>query len=214
MNLSSVSIETSNGRSMLTSEDAPALLDSGTYALLVPTDFLLKLKSQFPNASVDEDESVIIPCADLEGKYLSFQFEESSAVLNVSLSEFVSTSPGSSDCVVDGIGLSGDNTFTLGDTFLRSAYVVYDLHNSQIGIAPASFNPHSSNVVTFSSRGASIPTQTGTGATGTPTATAISTTSATGSSASSSASKGAAVSDHSSVSVGLSLAGVLGILLL
>lgn len=215
VNLDSVSIETSKGLSILTTEDAPALLDSGTYALLAPTEFFLKLASQFPDASVDEEDEVItIPCSDLEGEYLSFQFEGSSAAIKVSMSEFVSSSPNSSDCIVDGIGLSGDNTFTLGDTFLRSAYVVYDLHNAQIGIAPASFNPHSSNVVTFSSRGASIPTQTGTGATGTPTATVASTTSTTSSSASASASTGAAVSDRSSMSMGLSLAGVLGVLLL
>ena len=34
----------------------------------------------------------------------------------------------------------------LGDTFLRSAYVVYDLDNNQISIAPTNFNATSSNI--------------------------------------------------------------------
>lgn len=37
-----------------------------------------------------------------------------------------------------------------GDTFLRSAYVVYNLQNEQIGIAQTSFNSSKANIVEFS----------------------------------------------------------------
>lgn len=47
--------------------------------------------------------------------------------------------------------------FLLGDTMLRSAYVVYDLVNNQIGIAPAKVNSTKSNIVTFKANGSPIP---------------------------------------------------------
>jgi hypothetical protein len=48
----------------------------------------------------------------------------------------------------------------LGDTFLRNAYVVYDLVNNRIGLAQSNVNSTSSNVVTFPSVGAPIPSAT------------------------------------------------------
>ena len=57
---------------------------------------------------------------------------------------------------------SGDPSqpIILGDTFLRSAYVVYDLTNNQIGIAQTDFNATNSNVVQIS--GSEIPSATAT----------------------------------------------------
>jgi hypothetical protein len=50
--------------------------------------------------------------------------------------------------------------FLLGDTFLRSAYVVYDLVNNEVGIAATDFNATTSNIVAFPSAGATIPSST------------------------------------------------------
>lgn len=44
-----------------------------------------------------------------------------------------------------------------GDTFLRSAYAVYDLVNNKIALANTDFNVTDSNIVPFASQGASIP---------------------------------------------------------
>ncbi|KAK4124815.1 acid protease [Parathielavia appendiculata] len=69
------------------------------------------------------------------------------------------------------------NFTLLGDTFLRSAYVVYDLTHYQIGLAQANLNSTSSTIVPLSSEGTSLPTSlTGVAAqqttyTPTPTAT-------------------------------------------
>jgi hypothetical protein len=46
---------------------------------------------------------------------------------------------------------------TLGDTFLRSAYVVYDLQNNLIGMAQTNFNSSKTNLVEFSANATSIP---------------------------------------------------------
>jgi hypothetical protein len=48
----------------------------------------------------------------------------------------------------------------LGDAFLRSAYVVFDLANERIGMAQTVFNTSDSNIVPFASSGAPIPSAT------------------------------------------------------
>ncbi|KAL7910116.1 putative aspartic endopeptidase [Trichoderma velutinum] len=63
-----------------------------------------------------------------------------------------------------GYGITSDNFILLGDTFLRSAYVVYDLQNKQIGIAQATLNSTTSNIVEFQEGSKSIPGPVSTGA--------------------------------------------------
>jgi hypothetical protein len=46
-----------------------------------------------------------------------------------------------------GIAPAGQGTYVLGDTFLRSAYVVYDLENHEVGLAPTRFNATATSVV-------------------------------------------------------------------
>jgi len=45
----------------------------------------------------------------------------------------------------------------LGDTFLRSAYVVYDLENNRISLAPTVFNATASNVKEIASGPDGVP---------------------------------------------------------
>ncbi|PNP49811.1 hypothetical protein THARTR1_09579 [Trichoderma harzianum] len=63
-----------------------------------------------------------------------------------------------------GYGITNDKFILLGDTFLRSAYVVYDLQNKQIGIAQATLNSTTSNIVEFQEGSKSIPGPVSTGA--------------------------------------------------
>lgn len=57
-----------------------------------------------------------------------------------------------------GIMSSGSTGVSLlGDTFLRSAYVVYDLANNMIALANTDFNATATNVVAFASQKAAIP---------------------------------------------------------
>jgi hypothetical protein len=52
-----------------------------------------------------------------------------------------------------GISDAAGSTAVLGDTFLRSAYVVYDLQNNQISLAQTDFNATGSNVVEITAGG-------------------------------------------------------------
>lgn len=59
-----------------------------------------------------------------------------------------------------GIQPAGNLPVLFGDTFLRSAYVVYDLDNNRVALAQTDFNATGSNVVAFESGGAAIPSAT------------------------------------------------------
>ncbi|TAQ88566.1 hypothetical protein B7494_g3109 [Chlorociboria aeruginascens] len=60
-----------------------------------------------------------------------------------------------------GIQPADGGTNLLGDTFLRSAYVVYDLESNQIAIGQSNFNSGSSNIVEFQAGASSIPDVSG-----------------------------------------------------
>lgn len=118
---------------------------------------------------------VHVPCMAriLEGT-LNFGFGGSDGpVIRVNLSEFIlpvsradiAPLPRSqyqdTDLCTFGISeLDPDSSAVFGDTFLRSAYVVYDLYNNKIALAQANFDPDGSNVIAFESYGAAIPSAT------------------------------------------------------
>ncbi|KAI1608985.1 aspartic-type endopeptidase [Exophiala viscosa] len=154
-----------------------AILDSGTTDTLLPDAIAEKI---FNGVGVLSDETYgnVVPCklAD-DDLTFSFQFGGASGpIVNVSLSEFVTpleTTDGSTPTYKNGdkacsfaIDAAGDDPILFGDSFLRSAYVVYDLENQLIGLAQTNFNGGSSNVVVFSASSSGIPgvTSTATGA--------------------------------------------------
>jgi hypothetical protein len=70
----------------------------------------------------------------------------------------------------------GEAPYLLGDTFLRSAYVVYDLKNNLIGIAQTNFGSTKTNVVELQASATSIPNLSGvTGSSSPSTSTSTST---------------------------------------
>jgi len=56
-----------------------------------------------------------------------------------------------------GIAPAEDSTPVLGDTFLRSAYVVYDLANNEISLAQTDFTPASDNILEISNGTSGVP---------------------------------------------------------
>jgi hypothetical protein len=110
------------------------------------------------------------------------------------------------------LGLLGSDetggAMILGDTFLRSAYVVYDLESNSIGIAQTVFNSTTSNVVEFSAAESGFPVMSGVSSSATGSATGKST--GTGSGGAGTTAKptgtgsGAASSSSSKAAAGLS----------
>jgi Eukaryotic aspartyl protease len=58
----------------------------------------------------------------------------------------INAADGTPLCYLGVIG-TGGTIYLLGDTFTRSAYLVYDVDNQQVAMAPASFNSRAEHTV-------------------------------------------------------------------
>jgi hypothetical protein len=148
------------------------ILDSGTTITLLPDD-LAEVVFEELGAEVSEElGAVVVPCAlgdkngtlnygfgGVGGPTISVQVSQLVLPLTLSNGETPKYSNGEDACQL-GIQAAGDLPVLFGDTFLRSAYVVYDLDNNRIALAQTDFNSTESNVVAFESGGAAIPSAT------------------------------------------------------
>lgn len=140
----------------------PALLDSGTSLTYLPTTIYNEFATAF--SATNQDGDLIVDCGYRNTQsrgYVSWTFGGSSGVtINVPIDELIVTIPGyTKDCL---LGVQeASKIVILGDVFLRSAYVVYDLTNNQIGMAQTNFESTSSNLVEFKATDSGIPTLTG-----------------------------------------------------
>ncbi|KAF4633321.1 hypothetical protein G7Y89_g4792 [Cudoniella acicularis] len=160
--LNSMGVTDSTGSTVISSSSMPnvVILDSGTAYTVLPPDIFNELVAYF-GALKDKDYGLIIQC-DLNGMAgtLDYQFAgPTGPIVSVPFSELAIpiVDPETGESLTDNqnnpvchLGLdqttSADEPLLWGDTFLRSAYVVYDLENLQIGIAQTIFNVTSSDV--------------------------------------------------------------------
>ncbi|KAI0427040.1 aspartic peptidase domain-containing protein [Xylaria sp. FL1042] len=173
--LTSLDAHSSSGNDSLSSSSfpIPVVLDSGTTFSYLPQDIAEEVWKEV-GAEITNVEGTglpLIPCDYAKSSgYFSFGFGgDGGPVINVGMDElaiplYAQFPSGSQyagqDACQFGIQNFSSDPFLLGDTFLRSAYVVYDLENNEIALAPTDFNATTSNVVPFPSQGASIPSST------------------------------------------------------
>lgn len=174
--LTSLTAKSSTGNDTLTSTGfpIPVVLDSGTTLSYLPTDLAEQVWREtgaIYNAAID---LAVIPCsmqnskgtftfgfAGPDGPKITVGMDE--LVLDLTSGQAPTFSSGKykgQEACEFGIQNFSSDPFLLGDTFLRSAYVVYDLENNEIGIAATDFNATESNIVAFESEGAQIPSAT------------------------------------------------------
>ncbi|KAL9048935.1 MAG: hypothetical protein Q9162_007476 [Coniocarpon cinnabarinum] len=136
-----------------------AILDSGTSIALFPDDLANQLYTQYGAQYSGEIGAYVAPCyLQTANATLDFQFGGAGGpTIRVPVSEFLldltkqglpyapKFSNGHTACML-GFQAAQGQPILLGDTFLRSAYVVYDLDNREISIAETVFNSSSSNV--------------------------------------------------------------------
>lgn len=156
---SSIGVTDRSGSTVIPSSAVPqsALLDSGTALTVVPADIFNTLVKYF-GATYRRSLGVYEVNCDLGYGTLDFGFGDSNGpVIGVPFSElaipvtesdgnFLTYSDGSPVCMLGLDTADASLGVILGDTFLRSAYVVYDLDRRQIGIAQTRFNVTTSNV--------------------------------------------------------------------
>ncbi|KAJ4348618.1 uncharacterized protein N0V89_009996 [Didymosphaeria variabile] len=149
--------------SIFENESVAVLLDSGSSLMYLPDNVATALYSKY-NAEYDSSQGAAICDCDLANQdgSIDFTFSSDGPTISVPLNELVLVmgyQRGEPICIL-GIGPSGDSISVLGDTFLRSAYVVYDLENNQIGLAQTVFNATASNVKEIESGSDGIPSAT------------------------------------------------------
>jgi hypothetical protein len=157
---------TSGGKTSNLSPSAavPAILDSGTTNLLLPDDIANEILNGLGVIS-DMNYGNLVKCSVLnDAGTFSFTFGgQGGPTINVALSEFgfpLTNQDGSQATLSDGtpicqfgIQAAGQAPVLFGDSFLRSAYVVYDLQQNSIALAQTKFNVSDSNIHAFSSSG-------------------------------------------------------------
>jgi hypothetical protein len=125
----------------------PVLLDSGSSLSYLPDSDANSLYQIFDAQYNSQAGAAVVSC-DLANNDATVDFNFSGINISVPLNELVlldGYSRGREVCIL-GISSAGSSTPVLGDTFLRSAYVVYDLDNNEISLAPTNFNATSSNI--------------------------------------------------------------------
>ncbi|KAK1585330.1 eukaryotic aspartyl protease [Colletotrichum navitas] len=158
--------------------NASTVLDSGATVCLLPDRLAKDIWAKY---GVLDRGYGVLDCAwrgpQGEGHVVEFEFAGGGGVrIRVPLEEMVLDSlggvaqggsvPFDRPCLF-GIqssatfGVEGDGFALLGDTFLRSAYVVYDEANRQIGIAQANLNASRSHVIELRANETALPTATG-----------------------------------------------------
>ncbi|EGR52517.1 uncharacterized protein TRIREDRAFT_119876 [Trichoderma reesei QM6a] len=166
---------------------AKAVLDSGSTITLLPDAVVQELFDEYDVLNIQGLPVPFIDCAKANIKDATFNFKFDGKTIKVPIDEMVlnNLAAASDEIMSDpslskffkgwsGVctfgmgstktfGIQSDEFVLLGDTFLRSAYVVYDLQNKQIGIAQATLNSTSSTIVEFKAGSKTIPGPASTG---------------------------------------------------
>jgi hypothetical protein len=135
---SSLSLTDHSGTTTYTADgfSETVVLDSGTTITRVPSDAFASFIQYFNLQAVSTSDGSIIYYVDckIASSKGSIDFGFSGVTIKVPFSELaLSTESGS--CMFGLLPGSG----VLGDTFLRSAYILYDLGNNQISLAQTVF---------------------------------------------------------------------------
>jgi hypothetical protein len=166
---SSIGVTDAKGSVVVPTKSTPqsALLDSGTALTYVPQDVLTSLANYFGAVMDEQLGANIVPCnlgyGTLDfgfggpgGPIIGIPFDELAIPITSSDGELLTYDDGSPVCQL-GLDVADDSGGVIfGDTFLRSAYVVYDLGRKQIGIAQTRFNVTDSSVKAISPSGGNL----------------------------------------------------------
>ncbi|CAN6604083.1 aspartic proteinase 3 [Trichomonascus vanleenenianus] len=164
--LSQISLTDSKGNTAtIMQSNIPALLDSGTTLTFLPTQVVTSIAYSIGAQYSSSLGMFVAPCSDGNASgALTYNFNGASVKvplkqLFMSLTDSngnpATFDNGQSACA---LALSpSDDEIILGDSFLRSAYVVYDLENLEISLANTNFDSSSSNIEVIKS---SVPSAT------------------------------------------------------
>jgi hypothetical protein len=145
------------------------LLDSGATISYLPADIVAQIYSDLDVHFFAEEQFGLVPCdtylTGREDYNVTFSF--SGVEIRVPLSELVLQDAlyyngdylhiDDEESCIFGIAPSVDFFPILGDSFLRSAYAVFDLENNEISLAQANFEPGDDHILEIGDGDDSIP---------------------------------------------------------
>ncbi|KAL4883835.1 aspartic peptidase domain-containing protein [Aspergillus karnatakaensis] len=147
------------------------LLDSGATLTYLPADIVAQVYSDLDVHFFEGEQFAYVPCNYLDGRDdYNVTFTFSGLTIHVPLRELVLQDAlwyqddflhvdGEESCLF-GILPSADFFPILGDTFLRSAYVVFDLDNNEISMAQANYNPGDDHILEIGTGEDAVPEAT------------------------------------------------------
>jgi hypothetical protein len=138
-------------------QSAAALLDTGTVQTQLPSDVFNDITAGFSVVN-HTDYGPIVPC-DLASADATVDFQfgnlEDGPTISINLSEWLDPIPAENGAPTFGgeqaacywtMRASTDGSIILGDNFLRSAYIVYNLDGPTAAIGKANLNPGENNI--------------------------------------------------------------------
>ncbi|KAJ5302059.1 hypothetical protein PENANT_c008G05256 [Penicillium antarcticum] len=164
--LTGLGLQNSSGHRAYSSSALPAgvLLDSGSSLTYLP-DALAEDIYEDLDVTYESSSGIgYIECS-MASKDVNISYTFSSPTITVGLDELIIDVGdiyfrNRQRACVFGIVPAGGSTSVLGDTFLRSAYVVYDLANNEISLANTNFNSTENNVMEIGTGTDSVPSAT------------------------------------------------------
>lgn len=162
--------EVTLGNTIIASNQAQAvLLDTGSSLTYLPDAMTEAIYEQVAAQYDASQGAAYVPCS-LADNTTSLNFTFTTPVISVPMNELVlpvtssngrplTFSDGTFACLF-GIAPAGSSTSVLGDTFIRSAYLVYDLANNEISIAQTNFNATGTNIAEIGTGTTSVPDAT------------------------------------------------------
>ncbi|KAJ9611539.1 hypothetical protein H2200_004723 [Cladophialophora chaetospira] len=161
-----------NAGSAISSSSLPAavLLDSGATLTYLPNDVTQEIYTAVQAVYQSDVGAAYAPCS-LSSSAATIVFTFSGVTIKVPYDELflsagtnnlgqpITFANGEEACLF-GIAPAQDGIPVLGDTFLRSAYVVYDLENNEISLAQTTFNSTTDNVQMITRGSGGVPNAT------------------------------------------------------
>ncbi|CAI4046144.1 hypothetical protein SKDZ_12G1690 [Saccharomyces kudriavzevii ZP591] len=136
--LHGIGLQTDRHNTTLTATKIPALLDSGTTLTYLPSQAVALLAKSL-NATYSKALGYYEYACPSSDNDTSVAFDFGGFHINAPVSDFTMQTSVGGTCVLAVVPQAGNATAILGDSFLRNAYVVYDLDNYEVSLAQAKY---------------------------------------------------------------------------
>ncbi|KAF2668184.1 acid protease [Microthyrium microscopicum] len=153
INFNGVAVTTASGSNAIPlAQPQPVFLDSGATLSYLPAALFNAIGAAFPGATYYSPTGYYIAPCNTVG---SLDFTFGNTLVQVPFSEFLLVADNTGQTCILGMQAASGPQYILGDSFLRAAYVVFDLGNSNLWIGQA--DDCGSNLVAIGSGANSVP---------------------------------------------------------